>query len=56
LYNLSHAICYSYGTDNKRGRREFDDGHVMRTDKCLEKGIIQGSTADQWEDDEDLKT
>ena len=24
LYNLSHAICYSYGTDNKRGTRPRD--------------------------------
>jgi len=28
---------------NKRGMRELDDGHVLKTDGCLEKNIIQGS-------------
>jgi len=31
LYNLSHAICYSYGTDNKTFGTLFTEMHNMRT-------------------------
>ena len=33
FYNLSHAICYSYGTDNKI-KKEFLNAAISHFSKC----------------------
>jgi len=49
LYNLSHATCYSYGTDNKLAHTNTPNNQIHDTSKYVDMGNRHWKLYSSWQ-------